>query len=92
MQPNIRRCVVCRKLAPKQEFWRVVRVHPSHAIVLDEGMGRSAYLCREEACLKAAQKKNRLGKALKATVPEATYHELTYRLSKDYFAKNEHRR
>jgi len=80
MKPNIRRCVVCRRTAPKEEFWRVVRLHPSHAIVLDVGMGRSAYLCPQADCLKAAQKKNRLGKALKATVPDAVFHELTYRL------------
>ncbi|MDX2230996.1 MAG: YlxR family protein [Leptolyngbyaceae cyanobacterium bins.349] len=80
MKPNLRRCVVCRKIAPKPEFWRIVRLHPSHAIALDQGMGRSAYLCPEETCLKAAQKKNRLGKALKATVPDSVYHELTCRL------------
>lgn len=80
MEPNVRRCVVCRKTAPKAEFWRVVRLHPSHAISLDQGMGRSAYLCPHESCLKAAQKKNRLGKALKASIPESIYHELEIRL------------
>ncbi|EKQ70938.1 putative nucleic-acid-binding protein implicated in transcription termination [Leptolyngbyaceae cyanobacterium JSC-12] len=80
MEPNIRRCVACRKAAPKSEFWRIVRLHPSHAIVLDKGIGRSAYLCPHESCLKIAQKKNRLGKALKAPVPESIYHELETRL------------
>ncbi|MBF2027289.1 MAG: YlxR family protein [Oscillatoriales cyanobacterium C42_A2020_001] len=80
MEPNVRRCVACRKTAPKAEFWRIVRIHGFHAIVLDQGMGRSAYLCPQANCLKTAQKKNRLGKALKAPVPESIYHELEARL------------
>lgn len=80
MEPNVRRCIVCRKTAPKQQLWRIVRLYPSHTVVLDAGMGRSAYLCPQESCLKAAQKKNRLSKALKVPVPDFIYHELTYRL------------
>lgn len=83
MEPNIRRCIVCRKTAPKQEFWRVVRVHPSHTIAINQEMGRSAYLCPQESCLKTAQKKNRLGKALKAAVPEFIYEQLWQRLTSD---------
>lgn len=88
MKPNTRRCIVCRKTAPKPEFWRIVRVYPTQAIALDVGMGRSAYLCPSEECLKAAQKKNRLGKALKATVPDHIYDELTYRLVNNFVAKD----
>lgn len=80
MEPNIRRCVVCRKVSHKSNFWRVVRTHPSNDIHLDVGMGRSAYLCRQLDCLKAAQKKNRLGRALKATVPDSLYAVLWERL------------
>lgn len=57
MKPNYRRCVVCRKVALKADFWRIVRVHPSQEVHLDEGMGRSAYLCPQIECLKAARKK-----------------------------------
>ena len=76
MQPNLRRCIVCRKIAPKQTFWRVVRVYPSHEVQLEQGMGRSAYLCRNAECLKAAQKKNRLGRSLKASVSDELYQRL----------------
>lgn len=76
MEPNYRRCIICRKIAPKSEFWRIVRVHPTHVVVLEQGMGRSAYLCPQESCLKGAQKKNRLQRSLKATVPESIYGEL----------------
>jgi hypothetical protein len=82
MEPNYRRCVVCRKIGHKQEFWRVVRLYPCHQVSLDQGMGRSVYLCPQETCLQAAQKKNRLGRALKAEVPDGIYRQLWHRLTK----------
>lgn len=81
MEPNHRRCITCRKSGPKQVFWRIVRVHPSRQIQLDEGIGRSAYLCPQASCLQAAQKKNRLGRSLKAPIPEQTYQTLWQRLT-----------
>ncbi len=80
MKPNLRRCISCRQVAHKNDLWRVVRVYPSRKVQLDEGMGRSAYLCPQESCLKAAQKKDRLGRILKAQVPEAIYQVLWQRL------------
>ncbi|MCA1994153.1 MAG: YlxR family protein [Coleofasciculus sp. S288] len=81
MKPNYRRCLSCRKVAPKEAFWRIVRVHPSRQVQLDQGMGRSAYLCPQASCLAAAQKKNRLGRSLRASVPEQVYETLSQRLS-----------
>jgi len=81
MKPNYRRCLSCRKVAPKQAFWRVVRVHPSRKVQLDEGMGRSAYLCPNGTCLGTAQKKNRLGRSLRASIPEHLYKTLWQRLT-----------
>ncbi len=83
MQPNYRRCISCRKVAPKAEFWRIVRLHPTRTLQLDQGMGRSAYLCPQESCLQVAQKKNRLGRSLKAEVPEPIYQTLWQRLAAD---------
>lgn len=87
MKPNYRRCISCRKVAPKQEFWRIVRLasvaKASPSIVLDSGMGRSAYLCPQATCLKLAQKKDRLGRALKAAVADQLYHTLWQRLPSD---------
>ena len=81
MKPNYRRCASCRKVAPKEAFWRIVRLSPSHMVQLDRGEGRSAYLCPEPECLKAAQKKNRLGRSLKAPLPPNIYQELWERLA-----------
>ncbi|MBE9166779.1 YlxR family protein [Pleurocapsales cyanobacterium LEGE 06147] len=80
MKPNYRRCISCYKIAPKASFWRVVRVYLSHQIQLDSGMGRSVYICPQADCLKKARHKNRLGRALKANVPEQIYQQLQERL------------
>jgi uncharacterized protein len=81
MLKNHRRCVSCRRVADRTQFWRVVAVHPTQHIQLDLGMGRSAYLCPQLDCLNAAQKKNRLGRALKAPVIAEIYQQLWSRLS-----------
>ena len=81
MKPNYRRCISCRRVALKQEFWRIVRIYPSEQLQLDQGMGRSAYLCPQASCLQAAQKKNRLGRSLHTPAPEALYQTLWQRLA-----------
>ncbi len=82
MLPNYRRCISCRKVAPRGEFWRIVRVaSPRGIIQLDQGMGRSAYLCPSASCLKGAKLKNRLGRVLKAPVPDGIFESLQERLT-----------
>ncbi|MBE9010997.1 YlxR family protein [Pseudanabaenaceae cyanobacterium LEGE 13415] len=76
MPSNIRRCLSCRKVASKEEFLRVVRLYPSHEISIDDGMGRSAYLCPTPNCIQTAQRKDRLSRALKAPVPPIIYQTL----------------
>ncbi len=87
MNKDYRRCVSCRKIALKSEFWRVVKCHPSNQIAIVGGafgheqpdhllQGRSAYLCPTAACLQVAQKKNRLGRSLKAPIREDIYQQL----------------
>jgi uncharacterized protein len=85
MAKHQRRCISCRRVADRSEFWRVVAVAPTRQIQLDQGMGRSAYLCPSSDCLTGAGKKNRLGRALKAPVSpilfEEIYQQLSIRLS-----------
>ncbi|NJL46250.1 MAG: YlxR family protein [Leptolyngbyaceae cyanobacterium SM2_5_2] len=80
MPPNYRRCVSCRRVAPRQQFWRVVRSSADGTTAVDWGMGRSAYLCPQVGCLRLAQKKNRLGRALKVQVPDSVWVTLWQRL------------
>jgi predicted RNA-binding protein YlxR (DUF448 family) len=81
MKPNYRRCISCRRVGLREEFWRIVRLFPSGKVQLDEGMGRSAYICPQTSCLQAAQKKNRLGRSLHGAVPETVYQTLWQRLT-----------
>ena len=84
MTKDFRRCVSCRKIALRSEFWRVVRCHPSNQVAIDLGdtllQGRSVYLCPNAECLQLAQKKNRLGKSLKGQVCAHIYQDLGARL------------
>jgi uncharacterized protein len=78
-----RRCVSCQKIAPRDEFWRIVRL-PNHAqqdhVQLERGMGRSAYICRTLECLQQAQKKNRLGRSLRTNIAPEIFAQLQARL------------
>lgn len=80
MPKDERRCISCRKLAPRNEFWRVVRCDRSRGIAIDLGVsrlqGRSAYLCQTLDCWQAAQKKNRLSRSLKVPVRDDIYQQL----------------
>jgi uncharacterized protein len=84
MVKDYRRCVSCRKVAAKSEFWRVVKSYPSNQVAIDLGdiklQGRSVYLCPTLECLQLAQKKNRLGRSLKTAVSVDIYQALGFRL------------
>ncbi|MEM9087144.1 MAG: YlxR family protein [Cyanobacteria bacterium P01_F01_bin.53] len=79
-EKNHRLCVSCRKTVHRDQLWRIVRNHENHQVQLDEGMGRSAYICPNQHCLSAAQKKNRLGRVLRTNVPPEIYQALEQRL------------
>lgn len=78
-RPVLRRCVACRQLLDRERLWRVVRL-PGGTLVMDEGMGRSAYLCPERGCLEEARRKRRLQRALRCAVDERILHSLEQRL------------
>jgi len=78
-RPVLRRCVACRELFDRSILWRVIRDHQD-GVLLDQGMGRSAYLCRKESCLEEAQRRKRLPKALRCQVPDSAIEELRQRL------------
>jgi uncharacterized protein len=84
MEPNYRRCISCRITAPKNHFLRIVREHPTGKVLLNQGMGRSAYLCPQADCITLAKKKKRLERALKSAVPLEIY-----ALLESYFSKTD---
>ena len=78
-RPVLRRCVACRQLLDHRLLWRVIRDHQD-GVLLDAGMGRSAYLCPEDNCLEEATRRKRLQKALRCQVPESVFAVLKQRL------------
>ncbi|KZR65779.1 MULTISPECIES: YlxR family protein [Prochlorococcus] len=82
-RPVLRRCVTCRQLLDRQQLWRVIRDH-QEGVVLDAGMGRSAYLCPNEGCLEEALRRKRLQKALRCQVPNSVVEVLQKRLNHSF--------
>ena len=78
-RPVLLRCFACRELLDRSLLWRVIRDHRD-GVLLDQGMGRSAYLCPQESCLEEAQRRKRLHKALRCQVPDSALEELRKRL------------
>ena len=74
-----RMCIGCRKVQHKNNMIRVVRA-PNGEISIDQNPkpspGRGAYLCKNEKCLKLAQKKRQLEKVFKTKVPAEVYDRL----------------
>ena len=67
-----RQCVACRKLRPRNELIRLVRL-PEGQITLDATTtlhGRGAYVCRERPCVERAAKARSFNKALRRNVPD----------------------
>ena len=74
----IRQCIGCREQKPKKELIRVVR-SPEGQVSLDfrgKAPGRGAYLCRDAACLKRAQKSRALERALSVPIPPEVFDRL----------------
>ncbi len=84
----LRRCVSCKKLLDRRQLWKVTRDHKG-GIVLDHGMGRSAYLCPNENCYEEACRRKRLQKALRCQVPDKVIEVLQKRLKESIFPRSE---
>ena len=72
----------CRQLFDRTQLWRVIRLAEG-GIALDQGMGRSAYLCPSEPCLLDARRKKKLQRALRCQVADSIVEALEHRLSTD---------
>lgn len=75
----MRRCVACRQLLDRSQLWRIIRL-AGGGVTLDRGMGRSAYLCPNPACLQEARRRRRLQRALRCPVDESLLDQLEQRL------------
>ncbi len=67
-----RTCVTCRKVKPKRELIRLVRISDGGIEVDASGKkaGRGAYLCRVQECWEIGLKGGRLEHALRTTLTQ----------------------
>ena len=79
-RPVLRRCIACRKLLNRQQLWKVTRDYQD-GVVLEGGMGRSAYLCPNQTFLEESCRRKRLQKALRCQIPASVVEMLQKRLN-----------
>ena len=71
----MRQCLGCGEHLPKAELLRVVR-EPEGNVSLDfkgKKSGRGAYICKNVACLRQAQKRRSLPRALECEIPDEVF-------------------
>ncbi|MBP3328541.1 MAG: YlxR family protein [Clostridia bacterium] len=87
MQPKkipMRKCTGCGEMKPKKELVRVVK-SPEGEISLDltgKKNGRGAYVCKDAACLKKAQKAKRIERAFDCAIPDEIFEKMEQELIK----------
>lgn len=79
-----RMCSGCMARRAKSELVRIVRQSDGKAIVDEHHSlpGRGAYVCRNEECIRKAQKRNWFSRSLKGEVDKIIYEELSELLKK----------
>ena len=62
-----RLCISCRKRYDRKDLLKITKGH-KHGIMFQNGMGRSAYICKSKKCYSDSKIKKKLQKALKSTL------------------------
>ncbi len=63
----MRRCISCRTTFDRNSLFKITNDHKL-GIMLNHGMGRSAYICKSKKCCTDSQLKKKLQKALKSVL------------------------
>ncbi len=72
-----RTCIGCRRKGEQQSFLRVSRGPGGRVVICaDSAVGRSAYFCRNEACIESGLAKEKLERALRISVNKAQKEDL----------------
>lgn len=80
----LRQCLGCREMKPKDQLLRVVK-SPDGGIKFDQKgklPGRGAYLCKEEPCIKKANKTRALERGFSKPIPSELYEEINLHITK----------
>ena len=62
--PVMRICISCRKTYDRENLIKITKDHKL-GIMLQKGMGRSAYICKSKKCYSDSKIKKKLQRALK---------------------------
>ena len=62
--PILRICISCRKTFDRKNLLKITKDH-KEGIMLEKGIGRSAYICKSKKCYSDSKIKKKLQKALK---------------------------
>ena len=62
--PVMRVCISCRKTYDRKNLLKITKDH-KQGIMIERGMGRSAYICKSKECYSDSKIKKKLQKALK---------------------------
>ena len=65
--PVLRVCISCRKTYDRKHLIKITKDH-KQGIILQKGMGRSAYICNSKKCHSDSKIKKKLQKALKTSL------------------------
>ena len=63
--PVMRKCISCRTTFDRSTLLKITNDHKL-GIMLNQGMGRSAYICKSKKCYTDSKLKKKLQKALKS--------------------------
>ena len=65
--PVMRMCISCRKTHDRKDLIKITKDH-KQGIIFQNGMGRSAYICKSKKCYSDSKIKKKLQKALKTSL------------------------
>ena len=68
--PVLRICISCRKTYDRKYLIKITKDH-KQGVMLQKGMGRSAYICKSKKCFSDSKIKKKLQKALKTSLENA---------------------
>ena len=65
-KPVMRICISCRRTYDRKNLLKITKDH-KQGVMLQKGMGRSAYICKSTKCFSDSKIKKKLQKALKTS-------------------------
>ena len=68
----MRRCISCRAILDRKSLLKLTNDHQK-GILINSGMGRSAYICKTKSCARDSKIKKKLQKALKRSIDTTFY-------------------